>query len=159
MHPFPLLLLQVSRRLGSMLYMMNLPLSTAALQATPEKPGERSSEIGSPINCNSEEMVASPRDPDVLKSAEHLHEVENNSPPSASSETAWPVMVTGKQTQTKTGFASTLWWWTAATVVAAVQTVMNWTLKDFLYMLYQGFCWIFLHLITATAVKWKWCGF
>ncbi|XP_004555411.2 sterile alpha motif domain-containing protein 7 [Maylandia zebra] len=79
---------QVSRRLGSMLYMMNLPLSTAPLQTTPEKPGERSSEIGSPINCNSEEMVASPRDPDVIKSADHLHDAENNSPPSASSETA-----------------------------------------------------------------------
>uniref|UniRef100_A0A3Q3KZM1 Sterile alpha motif domain containing 7 n=1 Tax=Mastacembelus armatus TaxID=205130 RepID=A0A3Q3KZM1_9TELE len=79
---------QVSRRLGSMLYMMNLPLSTATLQATPEKPGDRSSEIGSPVNCNSDELMASPRDPDVLKSTEHLHETENNSPPSASSETA-----------------------------------------------------------------------
>ncbi|XP_042354245.1 sterile alpha motif domain-containing protein 7 [Plectropomus leopardus] len=79
---------QVSRRLGNMLYMMNLPLSTSTLQATPEKPTDRSSEIGSPVNCNSEEMIASPRDPDVLKSTEHLHEMENNSPPSASSETA-----------------------------------------------------------------------
>ncbi|AWP03817.1 putative sterile alpha motif domain-containing protein 7 [Scophthalmus maximus] len=78
---------QVSKRLGSMLYMMNLPLSTATMHATPEKPGDRSSEIGSPVNCNSEEMVASPRDPDVLKSTEHLQETENNSPPSASSET------------------------------------------------------------------------
>ena len=79
---------QVSRRLGNMLYMMNLPLSTATLQATPEKPGDRSPEIGSPVNCNSEEMMASPRDPDILKSTEHLHETENISPPSASSETA-----------------------------------------------------------------------
>ncbi|TDH05892.1 hypothetical protein EPR50_G00127160 [Perca flavescens] len=79
---------QVSRRLGNMLYMRNLPLSTSTLQATPEKPADRSSEIGSPVNCNSEEMMASPRDPDVLKSTEHLHETENNSPPSASSETA-----------------------------------------------------------------------
>ncbi|XP_032386705.1 sterile alpha motif domain-containing protein 7 [Etheostoma spectabile] len=79
---------QVSRRLGSMLYMMNLPLSTSNLQATPEKPADRSSEIGSPVNCNSEEMMASPRDPDVLKPTEHLPETENNSPPSASSETA-----------------------------------------------------------------------
>ncbi|XP_053293195.1 sterile alpha motif domain-containing protein 7 [Pleuronectes platessa] len=78
---------QVSKRLGNMLYMMNLPLPTAPLHATPEKPGDRSSEIGSPVNCNSEEMVASPRDPDVLKSTEHLHETENNSPPCASSET------------------------------------------------------------------------
>lgn len=79
---------QVSRRLGSMVYMMNLPLSNTTLQTTPEKPGDRSSEIGSPVNCNSEEMIASPRDPDVLKSTEQLHETENNSPPSASSETA-----------------------------------------------------------------------
>lgn len=82
------LFLQVSRRLGNMLYMMNLPLSATTLQATPDKPGDRSSEIGSPVNCNSEEMMASPRDPDVLKPTEHLHETENNSPPSASSETA-----------------------------------------------------------------------
>ncbi|KAG8014286.1 Sterile alpha motif domain-containing protein 7 [Nibea albiflora] len=79
---------QVSRRLGNMLYMMNLPLSAATLQSTPEKAGDRSPEIGSPVNCNSEEMMASPRDSDVLKSTEHLHETENNSPPSASSETA-----------------------------------------------------------------------
>ncbi|XP_029929525.1 sterile alpha motif domain-containing protein 7 [Myripristis murdjan] len=79
---------QVSRRLGSMFYMMNLPLPSAALQVAPEKPGDRSSEIGSPVNCNSEEMLASPRDPEALKSTEHLHDTENNSPPSASSETA-----------------------------------------------------------------------
>ncbi|XP_037314794.2 sterile alpha motif domain-containing protein 7 [Pungitius pungitius] len=79
---------QVSRRLGNMVYMMNLPLSTSTLQATAEKPADRSSEIGSPVNCNSEEMMASPRDPDILKSTEHLHDTENNSPPSASSETA-----------------------------------------------------------------------
>ncbi|KAM8728040.1 sterile alpha motif domain-containing protein 7 [Acanthopagrus schlegelii] len=81
---------QVSRRMGNMLYMMNLPLATTAttLQATPEKPGDRSPEISSPVNCNSEEMMVSPRDSDVLKSTEHLHETENNSPPSASSETA-----------------------------------------------------------------------
>lgn len=85
---------QVSRRLGNMLYMMNLPLSTTSLQATPEKPGERSPEIGSPVNCNSEDMMASPRDPDVLKSTEHLHETENISPPSASSEMAWSALTT-----------------------------------------------------------------
>uniref|UniRef100_G3PXU9 Sterile alpha motif domain containing 7 n=1 Tax=Gasterosteus aculeatus TaxID=69293 RepID=G3PXU9_GASAC len=79
---------QVSRRLGNMVYMMNLPLSTSTLQPTAEKPADRSSEIGSPVNCNSEEMMASPRDPDILKSTEHLHDTENNSPPSASSETA-----------------------------------------------------------------------
>ncbi|KAM6990553.1 sterile alpha motif domain-containing protein 7 isoform 1-T2 [Tautogolabrus adspersus] len=80
---------QVSRRMGNMLYMMNLPLPNAPLQATPEKPGDRSPELGSPVNCNSEEMVASPRDPDVLKSTENLQETDNNnSLPSASSETA-----------------------------------------------------------------------
>ncbi|TWW73655.1 sterile alpha motif domain-containing protein 7 [Takifugu flavidus] len=79
---------QVSRRLGNMFYMMNPPLSAAALQAAPGKPGDRSPEMGSPINCNSEEMMASPRDPDVLKSSEHLQETENSSPPSASCDTA-----------------------------------------------------------------------
>ncbi|XP_058504404.1 sterile alpha motif domain-containing protein 7 [Solea solea] len=78
---------QVSKRMGSMLYMMNLPLATATLHTTPEKPGDRSPEIGSPVNCNSEEMIASPREREVLKSTEQLHETENNSPPSASSET------------------------------------------------------------------------
>ncbi|XP_076004259.1 sterile alpha motif domain-containing protein 7 isoform X2 [Genypterus blacodes] len=79
---------QVSRRLGSMLYMMNLPLSTATMQPAPEKAGDRSSEISSPVNCNSDEMLASPRDADVVKSTELLNDTENNSPPSASSETA-----------------------------------------------------------------------
>ncbi|XP_028988859.1 sterile alpha motif domain-containing protein 7 [Betta splendens] len=79
---------QVSKRAGGILYMMNLPLPGTALQASSDKPGDRSSDMGSPVHCNSEEMMASPRDPDVLKSTEHLHEAENNSPPSASSETA-----------------------------------------------------------------------
>lgn len=76
-----------------MFYMMNLPLSAAALQTAPGKPGDRSPEMGSPVNCNSEEMMASPRDPDVLKSSEHLQETENSSPPSASCETAWWVQM------------------------------------------------------------------
>ncbi|XP_072220595.1 sterile alpha motif domain-containing protein 7 [Leuresthes tenuis] len=79
---------QVSRRLGSMMYMMNLPLSSTTLQATPEKPGDRSSDMGSPVICASEDLLASPRDPDALKSTEHINEAENSSPPSASSETA-----------------------------------------------------------------------
>lgn len=70
-----------------MFYMMNLPLPSTSLHATPEKAGDRSPETGSPALCNSEEMIASPRDPDVIKAADHLHETENNSP-SASSETA-----------------------------------------------------------------------
>ncbi|XP_024130252.1 sterile alpha motif domain-containing protein 7 [Oryzias melastigma] len=78
---------QVSKRMGSMLYMMNLPLpTTAALQPPTEKPGDRTPDMGSPVNCNSEDMMASPRDPDLLKSMEHLHEAENPSPPSAGSE-------------------------------------------------------------------------
>lgn len=84
--------LQVSRRMGSMLYMLNLPLTGTALQAAPDKPGERSPDIGSPGHCNSEDMMASPRDPDAVKSSEHLHEAENVSPPSASSETAWSLL-------------------------------------------------------------------
>ncbi|XP_054614711.1 sterile alpha motif domain-containing protein 7 [Dunckerocampus dactyliophorus] len=72
---------QVSRRMGSVLYMMNLPLSAA-----PDKPGDRSSEMGSPVNCNSEEMMASPRDTDVLKASEHLHETDTGSPPPAGAE-------------------------------------------------------------------------
>lgn len=82
--------LQVSRRLGNMMYMLNIPLPGTPLQGTSEKPGDRSPEIGSPINCNSEDMAASPRDPEVIKSTEHIHEAENSSPPSASSEMAWP---------------------------------------------------------------------
>lgn len=80
---------QVSRRLGNMFYMMNLPLATTALQAAPEKAGDRSSDVGSPVNCNSVEM-GSPctREAEILKSSEHLAETENHSPPSASSETA-----------------------------------------------------------------------
>ncbi|CAL8344167.1 unnamed protein product [Merluccius merluccius] len=80
---------QVSRRLGSMFYMMNLPLpaTAAAIQAPSDKPVDRSSEVGSPVACNSEEILGSPREADVLKS-EHLNETENHSPPSASSETA-----------------------------------------------------------------------
>ncbi|XP_014330367.1 sterile alpha motif domain-containing protein 7 [Xiphophorus maculatus] len=86
---------QVSRRMGSMMYMLNLPLSGAALQAASEKPGDRSPEMGSPVNCNSEDMVASPRDPEVIKSTEHLHEAENSSPPSASSEMARSLQTPG----------------------------------------------------------------
>ncbi|XP_068197364.1 sterile alpha motif domain-containing protein 7 [Antennarius striatus] len=78
---------QVSRRLGNILYMMNLPLSSSTLQTTPDKPGDRSPDSGSPVNCNSDEMIASPRDHDVIKSTELLHDTENHSPPCASSET------------------------------------------------------------------------
>ncbi|XP_061834783.1 sterile alpha motif domain-containing protein 7 isoform X1 [Nerophis lumbriciformis] len=81
---------QVSRRMGGMLYMINLPLPAAALQTAPDKPGDHSSEMGSPVNCNSEEMMASPSG-DVLKASEHLHETDNSSPLSASMEAVAPV--------------------------------------------------------------------
>ncbi|XP_051944001.1 sterile alpha motif domain-containing protein 7 [Hippocampus zosterae] len=76
---------QVSRRMGSMLYMMNLPLPAGPLQAAPDKPGDRSSEPGSPVNCNGEEMMmmmaSSPREAaDILKPTEHLCEPDNCSP-------------------------------------------------------------------------------
>ncbi|CDQ56245.1 unnamed protein product [Oncorhynchus mykiss] len=81
---------QVSSRLGSMLYMMSLPLSAAAaLQATSEKAGgDRSSEISSPVYCNSVEMMGSPctRDPEGRKPTDPLPETDNPSPPSASTE-------------------------------------------------------------------------
>lgn len=72
-----------------MFYMMNLPhpVAAAAVQAVSDKPCDRSSEVGSPVVCNSEEILGSPREADALKS-EHLNETDNNSPPSASSETA-----------------------------------------------------------------------
>lgn len=43
-----------------MFYMMNLPLASAALQANPEKAGDRSPEVSSPFNCNSMESLVSP---------------------------------------------------------------------------------------------------
>ncbi|XP_038860422.1 sterile alpha motif domain-containing protein 7-like [Salvelinus namaycush] len=83
---------RVSSRLGSMFYMMSLPLSAAAaLQATPENAGgDRSSEISSPVYCNGVEMMGSPctRDPEGRKPTDPLPETDNPSPPSASSETA-----------------------------------------------------------------------
>lgn len=70
--------------MGSMMYMMNLPLPAGPLQAAPDKPGDHSSELGSPVNCNSEEMMmmaASPRETaDILKPGEHLCEPDNCSP-------------------------------------------------------------------------------
>lgn len=78
---------QVSRRMGSLLYLMNMPLPSTGMQGTAEKAVDRTSEISSPVNCNSDEMVASPRDPDLLKSSDP-HETENHSPPSNSSEMA-----------------------------------------------------------------------
>ncbi|XDV27700.1 hypothetical protein PO909_031195 [Leuciscus waleckii] len=52
---------QLSRRMGSMFYnMMNLPLPVSGLQPPPEKSGDRSSDISSPLNCNSVELLSKP---------------------------------------------------------------------------------------------------
>ncbi|XP_006637857.2 sterile alpha motif domain-containing protein 7 isoform X2 [Lepisosteus oculatus] len=52
---------QVSRRLGSMFYMMNLPLAATAMQSVPEKgTGDQSSDINSPLTCNTVELLSSP---------------------------------------------------------------------------------------------------
>ncbi|XP_063076207.1 sterile alpha motif domain-containing protein 7 [Engraulis encrasicolus] len=80
---------QVSRRLGSALYMMNMPLATPAMHPTAEKPSvDHSSEISSPINCNSMELLGSPcsRDTEALKPSEPGSETEN--PPSPASKSA-----------------------------------------------------------------------
>ncbi|XP_076151881.1 sterile alpha motif domain-containing protein 7 [Alosa pseudoharengus] len=80
---------QLSRRMGNMLYMMNMPLAAPALHSAAEKVGgDRSSEISSPLNCNSVELLGSPcaRDTETLKPSEPLSETEN--PPSPASKTA-----------------------------------------------------------------------
>ncbi|KAJ8357064.1 hypothetical protein SKAU_G00198580 [Synaphobranchus kaupii] len=75
---------QVSRRLGSMFYVMNLPLTSAALQANPEKAGDRSSEVSSPLNCNSVEMLGSP----CTRDTESTKPPDENPPPQVLGETA-----------------------------------------------------------------------
>ncbi|XP_030631647.1 sterile alpha motif domain-containing protein 7 [Chanos chanos] len=81
---------QVSRRLGSMFCMMNLPpLAAPTLQPAQEKSVDRSSEISSPLNCNSVELLGSPctRDTEVMKGADVSAETDNPSP-TAINETA-----------------------------------------------------------------------
>ncbi|XP_052405568.1 sterile alpha motif domain-containing protein 7-like isoform X1 [Carassius gibelio] len=79
---------QLSRRLGSMFYnMMNLPLPVSGLQPPPEKSVDRSSDISSPLNCNSVELLSSPRDTEALKSTEPVSEADHPSP-SQMSETS-----------------------------------------------------------------------
>ncbi|XP_036410554.1 sterile alpha motif domain-containing protein 7 [Megalops cyprinoides] len=75
---------QVSRRMGSMFYMMNLPLAAAALQTNPEKAGDRSSEVSSPLNCNSVELLGSPctRDMESAKPPEQAPMMDNPTPQS-----------------------------------------------------------------------------
>ncbi|XP_061098962.1 sterile alpha motif domain-containing protein 7 isoform X2 [Conger conger] len=74
---------QVSRRLGSMFYMMNLPLASAALQANPEKAGDRTSEVSSPFNCNSMEILVSP----CTRDTESTKPPDENTPPQVPGET------------------------------------------------------------------------
>ncbi|XP_016365456.1 sterile alpha motif domain-containing protein 11-like [Sinocyclocheilus rhinocerous] len=79
---------QLSRRLGNMFYnMMNLPLPVSGLQPPPEKSGDRSSDINSPLNCNSVELLSSPRDTEALKSTEPVSEADNPSPTQMSETT------------------------------------------------------------------------
>ncbi|XP_048845898.1 sterile alpha motif domain-containing protein 7 [Brienomyrus brachyistius] len=75
---------QVSRRLGSMFYAMNLPLTAgAALQHTSEKTGDQSAEISPLLNCNSMDMLGSPcpRDLESVKPQESMLGPENPPPP------------------------------------------------------------------------------
>ncbi|XP_066565043.1 sterile alpha motif domain-containing protein 7 [Amia ocellicauda] len=80
---------QVSRRLGSVFYMMNLPLAATSLQATPEKAcGDQSSDINSPLNCNNVDLLGSPcaRETESTKPPEHNASLEN--PPTLTETTA-----------------------------------------------------------------------
>lgn len=82
------MLFQLSRRMGNMFYnMMNLPLAVSGLQPPPEKSGDRSSDISSPLICNSVEMLGSPRDTDALKSTDPVTEADNPSPTQMSDTT------------------------------------------------------------------------
>ncbi|XP_056599884.1 sterile alpha motif domain-containing protein 7 [Triplophysa dalaica] len=79
---------QLSRRMGNMFYnMMNLPLAVSGLQPPAEKSGDRSSDISSPLICNSVEMLGSPRDTDALKSTDPVTEADNPSPTQMSDTT------------------------------------------------------------------------
>ncbi|XP_015457081.3 sterile alpha motif domain-containing protein 7 isoform X1 [Astyanax mexicanus] len=70
---------QVSRRLGNMFCMLNLPLAPT-LQPPTEKAVDRSSDISSPLNCHSVELLGSPRDSEGLKPSEPGAEPESQSP-------------------------------------------------------------------------------
>ncbi|TRY81969.1 hypothetical protein DNTS_030978 [Danionella cerebrum] len=72
---------QLSRRLGNMFYsMMNLPLPVSGLQPAAEKSVDRSSDVSSPLHCNSVDLLNSPRDTEALKAAEPGSEADNPSP-------------------------------------------------------------------------------
>lgn len=85
---------QVSKRLGNMLCMMNLPLANQALHPTTVEKvsgggNDRSSDISSPPNCNSVELVSSPcaRDMETLKTSETVSVSETDTPSSPPSKT------------------------------------------------------------------------
>ncbi|KAL8187997.1 UNVERIFIED_CONTAM: hypothetical protein K2H54_059285 [Gekko kuhli] len=74
---------QVSRRLGSMFYMMNLPLSVSASSAT-GKPSDPPQEMASPLHCNSTgDVLGSPcsQDPETSKTAEQIVAESRENPP------------------------------------------------------------------------------
>ncbi|PKU34009.1 sterile alpha motif domain-containing protein 7 [Limosa lapponica baueri] len=65
---------QVSRRLGNVFYMMNLPLSMP-LPPPPGKPSDQPSDIASPLHCNSSgDTLDSPcsQDPETSKAVEQI---------------------------------------------------------------------------------------
>ncbi|XP_062439180.1 sterile alpha motif domain-containing protein 7 [Rhea pennata] len=65
---------QVSRRLGNVFYMMNLPLSMP-LPPAPGKPSDQPSDIASPLHCNSSgDALDSPcsQDPETSKTVEPI---------------------------------------------------------------------------------------
>uniref|UniRef100_U3IKL3 Sterile alpha motif domain containing 7 n=1 Tax=Anas platyrhynchos platyrhynchos TaxID=8840 RepID=U3IKL3_ANAPP len=65
---------QVSRRLGNVLYMMNLPLSVP-LPSAPGKPSDQPSDIASPLHCNSSgDALDSPcsQGPEASKTVEQI---------------------------------------------------------------------------------------
>ncbi|KAJ8270374.1 hypothetical protein GJAV_G00113700 [Gymnothorax javanicus] len=75
---------QVSRRLGSMFYLMNLPFASTAIQNNPDKTGDRSLEGNSPLHCNSVELLGSP----CIRNTESIKPTDENPPPQVPSETA-----------------------------------------------------------------------
>ncbi|XP_066536287.1 sterile alpha motif domain-containing protein 7 [Hoplias malabaricus] len=75
---------QISRKLGSMLCLLNMPLAPG-LQG--EKSADRSSEVESPLHCHSVELLNSPREADGQKSTEQGPDIEGQSP-AANNETA-----------------------------------------------------------------------
>nr|XP_056706231.1 sterile alpha motif domain-containing protein 7 [Euleptes europaea] len=74
---------QVSRRLGSMFYMMNLPLSVSAPSAA-GKPPDPPQEMASPLHCNSAgDGLGSPcsQDPEASKTMEPIAAESRENPP------------------------------------------------------------------------------